>query len=77
MTYMTLHQVGHLQLDGNTPAAAALFNRSFANVQPPFAVWTETPTGGATNFLTGAGGFLQAAMMGYPGLRWEVACHVM
>ena len=28
-------------------------------VQPPFDVWTETPTGGTPNFLTGAGGFLQ------------------
>lgn len=28
-------------------------------LQPPFDVWTETPTGGTPNFLTGAGGFLQ------------------
>merc|ERR1740138_760906 len=25
----------------------------------PFDVWTETPEGGITNFITGAGGFLQ------------------
>ena len=35
----------------------------------PFAVWTETPQGGTTNFLTGAGGFLQGVLMGYAGLR--------
>ena len=32
-------------------------------------MWTETPTGGTPNFLTGAGGFLQTAFSGYPGLR--------
>ena len=49
--------------------AASNFNRSFANVRPPFDVWTETPTGGCPNFLTGAGGFLQTAFNGYTGLR--------
>lgn len=49
--------------------AATNFNRSFANVRPPFDVWTETPGGGCPNFLTGAGGFLQTAFNGYPGLR--------
>ena len=55
--------------DPDPSGVAANFNRSFANVQAPWAVWTETPTGGATNFLTGAGGFLQAALFGFPGLR--------
>ena len=32
-------------------------------------VWTETPTGGAVNFITGAGGFLQSVLFGYGGLR--------
>ena len=45
------------------------FNRSFANAQPPFYVWTETPTGGAVNFLTGVGGFLQTVLFGLPGMR--------
>eukprot|EP00966_Prymnesium_polylepis_P225352 5212512-Prymnesium_polylepis.1 len=40
-----MHAIGHLE-SGNASKAAALFNRSFANVQQPFAVWTETPTGG-------------------------------
>jgi len=34
-----------------------------------FGVWTETPTGGAVNFITGAGGFLQTVLYGLPGLR--------
>ena len=45
------------------------FNRSFSNAQLPFYVWTETPTGGTTNFLTGIGGFLQTVLFGLPGLR--------
>jgi hypothetical protein len=32
-------------------------------------VWTETPTGGTVNFITGAGGFLQSVLFGYGGLR--------
>ena len=36
-------------------------------------MWTETPTGGTPNFLTGAGGFLQTAFSGYPGLRVNVS----
>ena len=34
-----------------------------------FGVWQETPHGGAVNFLTGAGGFLQSVIFGYGGLR--------
>ena len=49
--------------------AASNFNRSFANVQAPFGVWSETPSGGCNNFVTGAGGFLQTAFFGYSGLR--------
>lgn len=46
-----MHAVGYLELD--EPGKVAVnFNRSFANAQPPFLVWTETPTGGTTNFLT-------------------------
>jgi len=54
---------------GEDAKAAADFNKSFANVKEPFEVWTERPTGGTTNFITGAGGFLQTVMFGYGGLR--------
>lgn len=65
-----MHAVGYIELGAGFEAlAAANFNRSFANAQPPFDVWTETPDGGTPNFLTGAGGFLQAALQGYTGLR--------
>ena len=66
-----MHAVALIETDGNgdSPEVASNFNRSFANAQPPFLVWTETPTGGTTNFLTGVGGFLQTILFGLPGLR--------
>lgn len=63
-----MHTIGWLDLN-QTDRAAELFARSYANSHAPFGVWTETPTGGATNFLTGAGGFLQALINGYGGAR--------
>eukprot|EP00755_Sulcionema_specki_P018289 Sspe_Gene.1148::Locus_392_Transcript_1_1_Confidence_1.000_Length_2517::g.1148::m.1148/K22078/PGGHG, ATHL1; protein-glucosylgalactosylhydroxylysine glucosidase len=54
---------------GNMSLAAEAFNRSFANVKEPYQVWTETPSGGTVNFITGAGGWLQTALFGYSGLR--------
>jgi trehalose/maltose hydrolase-like predicted phosphorylase len=36
-------------------------------------VWTETQSGvGAVNFITGVGGFLQAVLFGYGGIRLEL-----
>ena len=65
-----LFAVGFIELGAAFAGeAATTFNRSFANAQLPFYVWTETPTGGAANFITGAGGYLQAALNGYTGLR--------
>jgi protein-glucosylgalactosylhydroxylysine glucosidase len=62
--------IGYIELgEGFEQNASSNFNRSFSNVRPPFDVWTETPTGGCPNFLTGAGGFLQTAFNGYSGLR--------
>jgi len=45
------------------------FQHGYANAQEPFNVWTETPTGGAVNFITGAGGFLQSLVFGTSGMR--------
>ena len=44
---------------------------SVANIKPPFAVWTETPSGGTVTVkvITGAGGFMQSVVFGYGGLR--------
>ena len=38
-------------------------------VRPPFDVLAETPENEGTDFLTGAGGFLQQVVYGYTGLR--------
>ena len=54
---------------GNFSRAAHFFDRGYANVQLPFNVWRETPSGGAVNFITGAGGFLQSALFGSSGMR--------
>jgi len=60
--------IGHLAL-GDYEKAASLFLRSYSNIQEPFKVWTETPSGGTVNFITGAGGFLQGVAFGYGGVR--------
>jgi trehalose/maltose hydrolase-like predicted phosphorylase len=66
-----MHAIGFKDL-GMFGEAARYFERAFRdNMQPPFMVWTETPTGNAGNFITGAGGFLQTVTFGYPGLRIE------
>ncbi len=56
---------------GDQAQADAYFLRGYANQKKPFQVWTETPTGGAINFITGAGGFLQSLVFGYGGIRIE------
>jgi trehalose/maltose hydrolase-like predicted phosphorylase len=66
----SMHTVGFLELDGKeTEKSKDLFKRSYATVQQPYYVWREGLTGGAINFITGAGGFLQAYLNGYGGLR--------
>lgn len=65
-----VHATGYLRA-GKRDIAASNFDQSFANVRWPFYVWSETPFGGATNFITGAGGFLQTVIFGYTGVRIE------
>ncbi|EGC35268.1 hypothetical protein DICPUDRAFT_97948 [Dictyostelium purpureum] len=67
MTY-SMHTVGWLEL-GDLVNAQKEWAKAYANAQKPFLVWTETPTGGTTNFITGAGGFLQGVINGFGGLR--------
>ena len=71
MTWAMFH-VGYVGLGADfADAASLMLNQSFAlNAWPPFATWMESPGGrGTPNFLTGAGGFLQGVLSGYPGLR--------
>ena len=55
---------------GDYARAATSFSESYVNAKEPFMVWTEgADGGGAVNFITGAGGFLQSVLFGYSGLR--------
>eukprot|EP01125_Pyxidicula_operculata_P013065 TRINITY_DN4317_c0_g2_i1.p1 TRINITY_DN4317_c0_g2~~TRINITY_DN4317_c0_g2_i1.p1 ORF type:complete len:701 (-),score=160.28 TRINITY_DN4317_c0_g2_i1:239-2341(-) len=67
MTF-AMEVVGWLEL-GLPDTAAQLWKEAWANAKDPYMVWTETPTGGTVNFITGAGGFLQAVLNGYGGIR--------
>eukprot|EP00029_Vermamoeba_vermiformis_P003680 TRINITY_DN14219_c0_g1_i1.p1 TRINITY_DN14219_c0_g1~~TRINITY_DN14219_c0_g1_i1.p1 ORF type:complete len:713 (-),score=152.44 TRINITY_DN14219_c0_g1_i1:37-1992(-) len=67
MTY-SMEVISRLEL-GQYDKAVDVFPRAYANYQAPFGVWTETPQGGAVNFITGAGGFLQSILFGWGGIR--------
>ncbi|XP_033736120.1 protein-glucosylgalactosylhydroxylysine glucosidase-like [Pecten maximus] len=61
--------IGWLELNELTKAEK-LFKRQFNNVVPPFNIWSEVENGGgARNFLTGIGGYLQSLIFGYGGFR--------
>ncbi|XP_076971309.1 protein-glucosylgalactosylhydroxylysine glucosidase [Tamandua tetradactyla] len=65
----SMFAVGWMELK-DRGRARALLERSFANASQPFQVWTENADGsGVVNFLTGMGGFLQAALFGLTGFR--------
>jgi trehalose/maltose hydrolase-like predicted phosphorylase len=68
-----MYSISLLELNGKeTDESSDFFNRSYKlYVKDPYFVWTETPTAGAVNFITGAGAFLQAYVNGYGGLRIE------
>ncbi|XP_053664830.1 protein-glucosylgalactosylhydroxylysine glucosidase-like [Anopheles marshallii] len=67
----SMHAINHLDIMQSREAATN-FNRSYQPyIRGTFNVWYElqTPATGAENFLTGAGGFLQAVLFGYTGFR--------
>jgi trehalose/maltose hydrolase-like predicted phosphorylase len=61
--------VGYLSLGDSPKQVEDLFKKSYLNVQGDFNVWFEVPYGGAVNFITGAGGFLQTIPFGWAGMR--------
>jgi len=65
-----MHSVGWTEV-GEMEKAESSFMKSYENIKEPFHVWTEFPSGGAVNFITGAGGFLQSIWGGFLGLRIE------
>lgn len=67
----SMFAVNWLSLE-ETNKASLSFNKQFQNIQPPFQIWSEIAGGGgAVNFLTGIGGFLQSILYGYLGLRYR------
>lgn len=65
----SMFAIGWLDV-GNKVKASEEFKKNFENIKGPFKVWNELRSGkGATNFMTGAGGFLQSILFGYGGLR--------
>ncbi|XP_027715927.1 protein-glucosylgalactosylhydroxylysine glucosidase isoform X2 [Vombatus ursinus] len=65
----SMFAVGWMELKEMEKAHAQL-RKCFSNISEPFKVWTENADGsGAVNFLTGMGGFLQAALFGFTGFR--------
>ena len=71
MTF-SMHAIGHLDIDAISPCEQ-MFNRTYVPyVRSPYFVWNEYVdgvSGGASNFITGAGGFLQLIVYGYAGIR--------
>ena len=68
-----MYSIGYLEL-GKQEKAEDLFKRSYEPYyHKPFYMWTEAILGGgAANFITGMGGFLQALMFGYFGVRTHI-----
>lgn len=65
----SMFAVGWLEMN-DSEKAKKMITRCYQNIHEPFKVWSENPDGsGAVNFLTGIGGFLQANLFGYFGIR--------
>ena len=68
----SIHAIDTLALHLRGCAGYTLMRRSVDPfLRPPFDQIAETRTGGAFNFLTGTGGFLQEFTYGFSGLRWR------
>lgn len=63
--------INYLDVGDETQANEMLRQSYKPFIRQPFNVWNEVVEGeiGATNFMTGAGGFLQAIFNGFMGLR--------
>ena len=65
----SMFTVGLLEV-GEENLAFEAFQNNFGNIKEPFKVWSELrDETGATNFITGAGGYLQSLIFGYLGVR--------
>ena len=67
----SMHAINHLDVN-EVNKANEMLNKSYKPyIRSPFNVWSEVVQGedGATNFMTGAGGFLQSIFNGFFGIR--------
>jgi len=65
-----MHTISWLEIsDNNLQEALDSFSKSRFNMKQPYYVWTENPSGGTVNFITGAGAFLQSTWAGFGGIR--------
>lgn len=65
----SMFTIGLLEV-GEENLAFEAFQNNFGNIKEPFKVWSELrDETGATNFITGAGGYLQSLIFGYLGVR--------
>jgi protein-glucosylgalactosylhydroxylysine glucosidase len=67
----SMYAINYLDVDDETKANAMLISSYKPFIRRPFNVWSEVIEGeeGATNFITGAGGFLQTVLNGFLGIR--------
>ncbi|XP_072036916.1 protein-glucosylgalactosylhydroxylysine glucosidase-like [Amphiura filiformis] len=62
--------IGYKDVGDDTQQEEMFYESFKPYVREPFKVWTEVRSGiGATNFITGMGGFLQTVIFGYGGFR--------
>ena len=68
----SMFSIGWNEIGESAKAHAAFEHNMADNIQEPFYVWSEVRGGeGAANFITAAGGYLQALIFGYAGLRLD------
>lgn len=70
----SMYAINYLDVDA-VDEASEMFDKSFQPyMRHPFNVWSEVVEGeaGATNFITGAGGFLQTIFNGFLGIRVQL-----
>lgn len=67
----SMYAINYLDVNDEVNANEMLSESFKPHVRKPFNVWSEVVEGeeGATNFLTGAGGFLQTIFNGFLGIR--------
>lgn len=67
----SMHAINHLDVNEVNKANEMLNKGYKPYIRSPFNVWSEVVQGedGATNFMTGAGGFLQSIFNGFFGIR--------